>query len=69
LVLYGTGLRHRSSLSAVTVQVGSLALPTAYVGQPGPGWTASLAGSGVMNVAVKTLDTGAASNVVTVAFQ
>ena len=78
LVLYGTGLRHRSSLSAVTVQVGSLALPAAYVGQQGqyPGLDqvnvqlpASLAGSGVVNVVVKTLDTGAASNAVTVAFQ
>jgi uncharacterized protein (TIGR03437 family) len=78
LELYGTGLRHASSLSAVTVEVGNLSLPAAYVGQQGQysgldqvnvQLPASLAGAGVVNVAVKTLDTGAVSNTVTIAIQ
>ncbi|SPE39328.1 exported hypothetical protein [Candidatus Sulfopaludibacter sp. SbA3] len=78
LELYGTGLRHASSLSAVTVQVGNLSLPAQYVGPQGqyPGLDqvnvrlpASLAGSGAVNVVVKTQDTGAVSNVVTVAIR
>jgi uncharacterized protein (TIGR03437 family) len=78
LVLFGTGLRHKSSLSAVTVQVGNRSLPAVYVGPQGqyPGLDqlnvqlpTSLAGSGVVNVVVKTQDTGATSNVVTIAIQ
>jgi uncharacterized protein (TIGR03437 family) len=78
LALFGTGLRHASSASAVTVQVGNLSLPPVYVGPQGqyPGLDqvnvqlpASLAGSGTVNVAVKTQDTGATSNVVTVVFE
>jgi uncharacterized protein (TIGR03437 family) len=78
LELFGTGLRHTSSLSAVTVEVGNLSLPALYVGPQGQysgldqvnvQLPASLAGTGVVNVMVKTQDTGAASNVVTVAIQ
>jgi uncharacterized protein (TIGR03437 family) len=78
LVLFGTGLRHASSLAAVTVQVGNQSLQVAYVGPQGqyPGLDqvnlllpASLAGSGTVNVVVKMQDTGAASNAVTVAIQ
>jgi uncharacterized protein (TIGR03437 family) len=78
LELFGTGLRHASSLPAVTVQVGKLSLPALYVGPQGqyPGLDqvnvqlpASLAGSGTVNVVVKTADTGAASNAVTLAIQ
>jgi uncharacterized protein (TIGR03437 family) len=73
LELFGTGMRHVSSLSSVTVQVGNLSLSPVYVGAQGqyPGLDqvnvqlpASLAGSGVVNVTVKT--TGAVSNVVMV---
>jgi uncharacterized protein (TIGR03437 family) len=76
LALYGTGLRHASSLSAVSVQVGNLSLPALYVGPQDqyPGLDqvnvqlpASLAGSGVVNVVVTAKDEGAASNVVTIA--
>jgi uncharacterized protein (TIGR03437 family) len=78
LALFGTGLRHASSLTAVTVQVGNLSLPAVYAGPQGqyPGLDqvnvqlpASLAGSGVVNVVVTTQDTGAASDALTVAIQ
>jgi uncharacterized protein (TIGR03437 family) len=78
MALFGTGLRHASSLSAVTVQVGKLSFPALYVGPQGqyPGLDqvnvqlpASLAGSGVVNVVVITQDTGAVSNLVTVAIR
>jgi uncharacterized protein (TIGR03437 family) len=78
LALFGTGLRHASSLSSVTVQVGNMSLPALYVGPQGqyPGLDqvnvqlpASLAGSGTVNVVVKTQDTGATSNVVNVDIQ
>jgi uncharacterized protein (TIGR03437 family) len=71
-------LRHASSLTAVTVQVGNLSLPAVYAGPQGqyPGLDqvnvqlpASLAGSGVVNVVVTTQDTGAASDALTVAIQ
>jgi uncharacterized protein (TIGR03437 family) len=78
LELYGTGLRHVSSLAAVTVEVGNLSLPALYVGPQSqyPGLDqvnvqlpASLAGGGTVNVVVKTQDTGAVSNAVMLAFQ
>jgi uncharacterized protein (TIGR03437 family) len=78
LVLYGTGLRHASSLAAVTVYVGNQSLSALYVGPQGqyPGLDqinvrlpGQLGGSGVVPVVVKTLDTGAQSNVVTVAIE
>jgi len=78
LELFGTGLRHASSASSVTVQVGNLSLPALYVGPQGqyPGLDqvnvqlpASLAGSRTLNVTVKTQDTGATSNVVSIFVQ
>lgn len=75
LVLYGTGIQNRTSLSDVTVTIGSQTLPAAYAGSAGflgedqvnvllP---ASLAGSGTVNITVSI--SGAASNVVTATFQ
>jgi uncharacterized protein (TIGR03437 family) len=76
LVLFGTGIQNRASLSDVTVTVGSQTLPAAYAG-PAPGFTgldqvnvllpASLAGSGTVNITVSV--SGTASNVVTATFQ
>ena len=76
LVLYGTGIRNRSSLSAATVAIGSLSLPAAYAGaQPqSPGLDqvnvllpADLAGAGKVNV-ILTVD-GQASNSIVLNFQ
>ena len=62
LALFGTGLRHASSLSSVMVQVGNMSLPALYVGPQGQyagldqvnvQLPASLAGSGTVNVVVK----------------
>jgi uncharacterized protein (TIGR03437 family) len=76
LVLFGSGIENRTSLSDVTVTIGSLTLPAAYAG-PAPGFTgldqvnvllpASLAGSGTVNVTVSV--DGTPSNVVTVTLQ
>lgn len=75
LELFGTGLRHASSLSSVTVQVGNVSLTPLYVGPQGqyPGLDqvnvqlpSSLTGSGTVKVTVKTLDTGAVSNALTI---
>jgi uncharacterized protein (TIGR03437 family) len=75
LELFGTGLRHASSLAAVTVQVGNQSLAPTYVGPQGqyPGLDqvnvqlpSSLSGSGTVKVTVKTQDTGAVSNAVTI---
>ena len=61
LVLYGTGIRHRASLSDVTVNIGDQRLPAAYAG-PTPGYVGldqvnvalpeSLEGSGSVDVSV-----------------
>ena len=76
LVLFGTGIRGRDSLSNVTASVDGQALPVVYAGpQPQyPGLDqvnlllpANLQGSGTVNVAV-TVD-GQSSNTVTVTFQ
>jgi uncharacterized protein (TIGR03437 family) len=75
LVLYGTGIQNRTSLSDVTVTIGSQTLAAAYAGSAGfigedqvnvllP---ASLAGSGTVNITVSVA--GTASNVVTATFQ
>jgi uncharacterized protein (TIGR03437 family) len=78
LELFGTGLRHASSLAAVTVQVGNQSLPALFVGAQGqyPGLDqvnvqlpGNLGGSGVVPIVVKALDTGATSNVVTVTIE
>ena len=74
--LYGTGIRGRSSLSAVAVVINGIRLPAAYA-DAAPGFTGldqinvalplSLRGSGTVNGTV-TVD-GWTSNVVTLAFQ
>jgi uncharacterized protein (TIGR03437 family) len=76
LVLYGTGIRNRASLSDVTVSIGTQVLPAVFAG-PAPGYVgldqvnvnlpASLAGSGTVNVIVKIA--GTVSNTVTVTFK
>lgn len=76
LVLFGTGIQNRASLSDVSVTIGSQTLPAAYAG-PAPGFTGldqvnvllppSLAGSGTVNITVSI--SGIASNVVTATFQ
>ena len=76
LVLYGTGIQNRATLSAVTVTVGTHTLPATYAGAA-PNYAgedqvdvllpSSLAGSGVVNVYVTVA--GTASNVVTVQIQ
>jgi uncharacterized protein (TIGR03437 family) len=76
LVLYGTGIQNRASLSDVTVTIGSLTLSAFYAGAA-PGFTgldqvnvylpASLAGSGTVNITV-SID-GMASNAVTATFK
>ena len=76
LVLYGTGIRNRSSLAAVTVLIGSLSLPAAYAGaQPQfPGLDqvnvllpTSLQGAGKVNVTLSV--DGQTSNSVPLTFQ
>ncbi len=76
LVLYGTGIRGRSSLGAVTVRVGDLDLPAAYAGPQGfyPGLDQvnvllprSLAGAG--RVEVRLAVDGLWSNTVEVVFE
>ena len=76
LVLFGTGIQNRASLSDVTVMIGGQALPGFYAG-PAPMFTgldqvnvllpASLAGSGTVNITVSI--SGTQSNVVTATFQ
>jgi uncharacterized protein (TIGR03437 family) len=76
LVLFGTGIQNRASLSDVTVQIGSQTLTAFYAG-PAPNFVgldqvnvllpASLAGSGTVNITVTV--SGAVSNVVTATFQ
>jgi uncharacterized protein (TIGR03437 family) len=75
LVLYGTGIQNRASLSDVTVTIGSQTLPAFYAGSAGYAGEdqvnvllpQSLAGSGTVNVTVSVA--GMASNVVTVMIQ
>jgi uncharacterized protein (TIGR03437 family) len=76
LVLYGTGVRNRSSLENVTANIGGTNVPVAYAGaQPSyPGLDqvnltlpTSLSGSGQVNI-VLTVD-GQTANVVTVDIQ
>ncbi len=76
LVLYGTGIQNRASLSDVTVTIGSKTFPATYAGAA-PNYAgedqvdvllpSSLAGSGVVNVYVTVA--GTRSNVVTVEIQ
>jgi uncharacterized protein (TIGR03437 family) len=75
LVLFGTGIQNRASLSDVTVTIGSQTLPAAFAG-PAPGFIgldqvnvalpASLAGTGTVNISVTIA--GIQSNVVTATF-
>lgn len=77
LILYGTGVRYRSSLSAVSVTVGSTSPMVSYVGPQGAfigedqinvgPLPTSLAGSGLVNINV-TVD-GRAANTVQSQFQ
>jgi len=76
LVLYGTGIRNRSSLPAVTCAIGALNLPVTYAGAQSqyPGLDqvvvplpASLQGAGAVNAVVKA--DGYASNAVSLTFQ
>ncbi|MGA2736609.1 MAG: hypothetical protein ABSG65_04075 [Bryobacteraceae bacterium] len=75
LVLYGTGIQNRASLSDVTVTIGAQTLTpffagaSAYTGedQVDVSLPASLAGSGTVNITVTVA--GTASNVVTATFQ
>ena len=76
LVLFGTGIANRSSLSVVTVTIGKQTLPADYAG-PVAGLAgldqvnvllpASLAGSGVVNITVSV--GGTVSNTVTADFK
>jgi uncharacterized protein (TIGR03437 family) len=76
LVLYGTGVHNRASLSDVTVMIGGQTLPASYAGAA-PNYAgedqvnvllpASLAGSGTVNVSVSVA--GSVSNTVTVNIQ
>jgi uncharacterized protein (TIGR03437 family) len=76
LVLFGTGIENRSSLSVVTVTIGKQTLPVDYAG-PTPGLAgldqvnvllpASLAGSGTVNITVSV--DGTVSNTVTANFK
>jgi uncharacterized protein (TIGR03437 family) len=76
LVLFGTGIRNRASLSDVAVTIGSQTLPAFYAG-PAPNYTgldqvnvllpASLAGTGTVNITVSL--SGTESNVVTATFK
>jgi len=75
LVLFGTGIQNRASLSDVTVAIGTQTLPAFYAGSSG--YTgedqvnvllpASLAGSGTVDITVSVA--GTVSNTVTVTFQ
>jgi uncharacterized protein (TIGR03437 family) len=76
LVLYGTGIRNRASLSDVTVKLGGLTLPATYAGaaptfvgldQVNVFLPHSLAGSGNANVSITVA--GTASNVLALSFQ
>jgi len=75
LVLYGTGIQNRASLSDVTVTIGSQTLPAFYAGSAGYAGLdqvnvmlpASLAGSGTVNISVTIA--GTQSNVVTATIQ
>lgn len=76
LVLYGTGIRNRASLSDVTVNIGSLTLAPFFAGanvnyvgldQVNVNLPSSLAGSGTVDVSVTV--SGNQSNVVQVAFK
>ncbi|MCI0389659.1 MAG: hypothetical protein MOB07_12980, partial [Acidobacteria bacterium] len=77
LILYGTGIRYRSSLSAVIATVGSTSPQTLFAGAQGTfigqdqvnlgPLSTNLAGSGVVNVNV-TVD-GLAANTVQIQFQ
>ncbi len=76
LVLYGTGIRNRTALSNVTVQIGSQSLPAFYAGaaptyvgldQVNVQLPRSLAGSGTVSLSVSVA--GTASNVLMVTFQ
>ena len=76
LVLYGTGIRNRASLSDVTVTVGGQTLPASYAGAA-PNYAGedqvnvllppSLAGGGTVGVSVSVA--GSASNSVTVTIE
>ena len=76
LVLYGTGIRNRNTLSDVTVTIGSQTLAAAYAG-PAPTYVGldqlnvvlphTLAGSGTVNLTVSVA--GAASNTLTINFK
>ena len=75
LSLYGTGIRHRTALSDVTVSVNGTSVPVLYAG-PAPGFDGldqinvqllpSLVGAGSVNVVVTD---GPSSNAVTIAIQ
>ena len=75
-MLYGTGIRNRTALSDVTVQIGGQSLPAAYAGAA-PTFAGldqvnvllpnSLAGTGTVNLSVNVA--GTASNALTVTFQ
>lgn len=77
LILYGTGIRYRSSLAAVSATVGSTSRPVLYAGAQGTfigedqinlgPLSTSLAGSGVVNVSL-VVD-GLATNTVQIQFQ
>jgi uncharacterized protein (TIGR03437 family) len=76
LILFGTGIRNRSSLANVTANVGGTNVPVLYAGaqpnfegldQVNVTLPAGLSGSGTVNV-VLTVD-GQVSNVVTIAIQ
>lgn len=77
LILYGTGIRYRSSLSAVIATVGSTSPQTLYAGAQGTyigedqvnvgALSSSLAGAGLVNVNI-TVD-GFAANTVQIQFQ
>jgi uncharacterized protein (TIGR03437 family) len=76
VTLYGTGMRNRSSLAAVSVSIGGVSVPVSYAG-PTPGFAGldqvnvslplSLRGAGESNVVV-TVD-GQPSNAVTIHIQ
>jgi uncharacterized protein (TIGR03437 family) len=76
LVLYGTGIRNRSSLANMTANIGGTNVPVLYAG-PQPSFEGldqvnlalplSLSGSGVVNI-VLTVD-GQTANVVTIDIQ
>jgi uncharacterized protein (TIGR03437 family) len=76
LILYGTGIRNRSSLANVTANIGGTNVPVFYAG-PQPSFAGldqvnlslplSLSGSGEVNI-VFTVD-GQTANVVTINIQ